>query len=1075
MNTVIKLNKILTLFLTFFIPFIGFAQNGPNCPTGICIGPGGSITSGSLTVASNAFYASITIKTGQTLTVKSGCTLYVGQVTNLATIQVVDFQNGCNVIIESGASLVVYGLLNNSNNSNGVVFNGSVVVTGNVTGGNGSTIVGAGTLDTTGTIITANTGSIFNSTGDCSTGPCSGAALNCTGSTNTISGNQTICSGSIPAILIGSNIDSGATYQWQYSTTFGANFIDIASAKSFSYYPSALNTTTYYRRIEVISGCTGTSSQVTVTVNNAVPTIATITAPTGLCPGVLLNPTAPTVTANGFAITAIGWQLESAVSSGTFSNLSMPYTVAYVDNGKKIRYYATNGCATTYSNQVTLTISPICVGGAVAGGTNVCSGTNSTVLTLNGQTGTIINWESSLDNFATAGSTIANTTTSLTASNLVATQSYRAILTSGGCSTSPSVSATVSVYTFPQRPTVGTITQPDCNTSTGSIVLTGLPTGGKVNPGNISYSGTSATISGLVPGNYTYTVTNASGCTSAATVSGSIVIISTANSFNGTSWSNGTPNSSQALVFNGNFSSTGDLSACSCQVASGNVVINSNHTLKVTNGITVTGGSLTFENNASLVQTNDAAVNSGNIIYKRTTPILANNYDFEYWGSPVVDQTLGTIWMASNWADTFYNFDSKTTNNWVRNYAADKMISGKGYISRARNGQFGLDYNNVSSIFNAGGTWTAKFYGVPNNGIVTLKNITSGNYCLIGNPYPSAIDVDAFMLKNNLVLGGTIYFWTHNTAIANNAYTSNDYASYNGVGGTATSKSISPGLNTSLPSGKIAAGQAFFATAIATNDVVFNNSMRVDNAGNSWNNTQFFKTSGNNKTASGIEKNRIWLNLTNDQGAFKQTLLGYVTGATNDFDESFDGESFDGNSFIDFYSINQNRNFTIQGRALPFDENDVVPLGFKTNISGTFKINIDQSDGLLANQTVYILDKLTGINADLKSGDYTFTTIMGTFNDRFVLRFLDKMLATDRFVSNENRVLVFTKNGQLKINSYLETLDKVLVYDLLGKLIYQKSNVNNNELSISNLGSNQTVLVKTSLQNGSVFTDKIIY
>jgi hypothetical protein len=904
MNTVIKLNKILTLFLLLFFCFNGVAQNGPNCPSGVCIGPGGSITSGSLTVALTSFYSSITIKTGQTLTVKSGYTLYVGQVTNSATTQVVDFQNGCNVLIESGASLVVYGLLNNSNNSNGVIFNGSVLVAGNVTGGNGSTIVGAGTLDASGTIITDNSGSIFNSTGDCSTGPCSGTALNCTGSTNTISGNQIICTGTIPAILTGSNTDSGATYQWQNSTTFGANFIDITSATNSSYSPSALNTTTYYRRKKTFSGCIGTSSQVAVS---------------------------------------------------------------------------------------------------------------------------------------------------------------------------------VSAYTSPLPPTVGTIIQPDCKNPTGSVVLTGLPAGGIVNPGNISYLGTSATISSLVPGNYTYTVTNGTGCNSPSLASANVVIVAAAtNSFNGSTWSNGSPNSSQTLIFNGNFSSTGDLSACSCQVASGTVVINSDHTLKVTNGITVSGGSLTFENNASLVQTNDAAINSGNIIYKRTTSVLANNYDFEYWGSPVIDQTLGTIWMASNLNDTFYNFDSKTTNNWVRSYAADKMIAGKGYISRARNGQSGLDYNNVSSTFTVGGTWTAKFYGVPNNGVITVQNCTYPNYCLLGNPYPSAIDADAFLLKNNLVLGGTLYFWTHNTAINNNTYTSNDYASYNGVGGTATSKSISSGSNINVPSGKIAAGQAFFATAITTNDVVFDNSMRVDNAGNSLNNTQFFKSNSNNKTASGIEKSRIWLNLANDQGAFKQILVGYVTDATNDFDESFDGKSLNGNSFINFYSINQNRNFTIQGRALPFDENDIVPLGFKTNISGAFKINIDQSDGLIANHSVFLLDKLTDTRVDLQIEDYTFSTAIGTFNDRFVLYYSNASLAKNASLANtaietaNKSVLVYAKNGQLKINSYSETLDKVLVYDLLGRQIYLKANLNAKELSISNLGSNQTVLVKTSLQNGSVFTDTII-
>jgi hypothetical protein len=36
--------------------------------------------------------------------------------------------------------------------------------------------------------------------------------------------------------------------------------------------------------------------------------------------------------------------------------------------------------------------------------------------------------------------------------------------------------------------------------------------------------------------------------------------------------------------------------------------------------------------------------------------------------------------------------------------------------------------------------------------------------------------------------------------------------------------------------------------------------------------------------------------------------------------------------------------------ALPFDENDVVPLGYKSKIAGDFKIAIDQVDGFLDNK-----------------------------------------------------------------------------------------------------------------------------
>jgi hypothetical protein len=390
------------------------------------------------------------------------------------------------------------------------------------------------------------------------------------------------------------------------------------------------------------------------------------------------------------------------------------------------------------------------------------------------------------------------------------------------------------------------------------------------------------------------------------------------------------------------------------------------------------------------------------------------------------------------------------------------------------------------------------FFGVPNNGNISITVVGGVTSNLIGNVYPSALDADAFLSANSAAIDGTLYFWTHNTAIQNAnligyntdgtpkagsgtfAYTTDDYATYNLVGGVGTGNGTLAPSGGVKPTGKIAAGQSFFTTSTATGgDVTFGNSMRrvgaklPDGTGV---NQQFFKTKNSNEeTANTIEKHRIWLNLTNNKGAFKQTLVGYVTDATNDYDTRFDGDTFDGNEFVDFYSINQGKNLTIQGRALPFDKNDEVPLGFRSVIDGDFIINIDQTDGILSNQPVFLEDKLTNTVFDLKNGNYTFKTATGTFNDRFVLRYTNKALGTKTFNSNGKTVLVSVKNKQIKINSDSESIDKVMVYDLLGKLIYKKEKANSQEVQISNLtAKNQVLMVKTTLQNGKTVTDKIV-
>lgn len=651
----------------------------------------------------------------------------------------------------------------------------------------------------------------------------------------------------------------------------------------------------------------------------------------------------------------------------------------------------------------------------------------------------------------------------------------------GSCGASILSTGKIVPFSFSIKPKAA-ITKPTCATpTTGSVDLTNLPNGGTLSQNNgtstteISYSGTTATVS-LGLGTYTFSVSNGSCESSPVSVTISPLVT---NTWNGTSWSPNIPKDethfNENIIFEGDYDANNDkdLYGCSCEVKSGIVVIKENHTMNIINDLKVTGGSLTFLNTASLVQTNDVA-NTGNITYNRTTPEIRPT-DYVYWSSPVSGQTLAKFSSTAGSLKYYYDL------GWKAPLDSAVMDKGLGYIIR---GQVATQ-----------NTCNASFVGVPHNGPAPITANTPDKYYLVGNPYPSAIDANKFLEQNADGLDGNVYLWTHNTEIAKNAqgthlvYTSDDYANYNYTGstGTGTSKaciSCTDPQKAIKPNGKIAAGQAFFVktkAATTTTTIQFNNDMRLeskDKIDNSDQNSQFFRTTNTNTTKSKtavVEKHRLWLNLTNDQGAFKQTLIGYVTGATNDLDARYDGPNFNGNSFINFYSINQNKNYTIQGRALPFDQNDEVALGFKSTMKGSFTIAIDEVDGLLANQAVFIEDKLKGTTFNLKTGNYTFDTEVGTFNERFVIRYTDKTLATEDFTIAQNTVLVSVKNKQMKINA-AETIDKVVVFDLLGRQIYTKTAVNSNELVVSNLVSGQQALVvKVVLQNGSSSTKKIVY
>jgi len=141
-----------------------------------------------------------------------------------------------------------------------------------------------------------------------------------------------------------------------------------------------------------------------------------------------------------------------------------------------------------------------------------------------------------------------------------------------------------------------------------------------------------------------------------------------------------------------------------------------------------------------------------------------------------------------------------------------------------------------------------------------------------------------------------------------------------------------------------------------------------------------------------FERHRVWLNLTNIDGLFKQILVGYVTGATNGIDAGYDGVSIDANRYLDFYSVNNDENLVIQGRALPFIPTDIVPLGYRTTVEGVFTITIDEADGALTTQDIFIEDKVGNVVHNLKNSPYSFTTIAGTFKDRFVLSYVDNFI-----------------------------------------------------------------------------------
>ena len=266
-------------------------------------------------------------------------------------------------------------------------------------------------------------------------------------------------------------------------------------------------------------------------------------------------------------------------------------------------------------------------------------------------------------------------------------------------------------------------------------------------------------------------------------------------------------------------------------------------------------------------------------------------------------------------------------------------------------------------------------------------------------------------------------------------------------------------------------------TPLVSESVTFTNAMRTDATATPYNNSGFFKTANTNLTVvAPEEKHRIWLNIVNTTiGQKDAALLGYSTNATLAVDHFYDC-IFVPRTEVGIYTLVNTGEYVIQGRPLPFLDSDLVPMGVKIVNAGSHKIAIKKVDGLFeGNQGIYLEDTLLGIIHDLKAAPYTFTSEVGVFNSRFIVRYTTSALANEDFDSVNNSVTVSSQNDTIAIKSESELMSSAIVYDILGRELDKKNNINANDITFLNVAAlNQALIIKITLENGRVVTRKII-
>ncbi|RZJ64281.1 MAG: T9SS type A sorting domain-containing protein [Flavobacterium sp.] len=521
-------------------------------------------------------------------------------------------------------------------------------------------------------------------------------------------------------------------------------------------------------------------------------------------------------------------------------------------------------------------------------------------------------------------------------------------------------------------------------------------------------------------------------------------------------------------------------------------------------------GNIYLRNGSQLLQgVNGVSTNQGqgklSVFQEGTT----DNFEYNYWCSPVgnasaasgnenfgitmLNQPTGLITsnpaviLPSNntngvsnplsisqyWIYKFIN--SNNYSQWVAVNSASTLSAGQGFTMK---GTSGTDATTVQGVQNnPGSNQRYDFRGKPNDGDIAI-NVALNQATLTGNPYPSAIDLSAF-LTAELNCTGAAYFWDQDKTVNSHlllAY-SGGYGVYSPVsrGGTGIyipAVFYNYTINGTLIPGMTGVGSAYsryFAPvgqgflihgSGAGPTATMRNSYRVFQKENPT--TSMFAKSGQAnalnaenatedapeylpaiQSISGFDYTTVstapvpQIRFIGKTGNGIRTLaLGFDEAATDGVDHAMDAKASGGIPVDVFFALD-NAEYGIS--VIDFDINKRVPIGFKCNVEHTFKFTVDSMLNFSEAEHVYVHDKLNDTYFEITNAVFEVTLPAGTNTDRFEVTFVDTALGTPSLNAESFQIVQNNTNQQLTIsNPSLFDVKSVTLFDLTGKRVFEK-------------------------------------
>ncbi|WP_052825738.1 LamG-like jellyroll fold domain-containing protein [Neotamlana nanhaiensis] len=478
----------------------------------------------------------------------------------------------------------------------------------------------------------------------------------------------------------------------------------------------------------------------------------------------------------------------------------------------------------------------------------------------------------------------------------------------------------------------------------------------------------------------------------------------------------------------------------------------------------------------------------------------ADTYTYNYWSSPVgfsnastnnnsyavpnvisninfltygYNGTSSPVAVADYWIWKFNNLPSNDYSSWQHVRSTGTLQVGEGFTMKGPG---------TGSITDE---QTYVFEGKPNNGDINLP-ITAGNEYLIGNPYPSAIDANQFILDNGANIAsagastGTLYFWEHwgGNSHALGQY-QGGYATYTLAGGVpaASQGSSHPdvatgGVPTKTPGRFIPVGQGFFVEAENSGSIQFNNGQRVFQVEDGTNSV-YFKSRKSKEDRKEASKTTLRIAFNSVNTIRRQLLLAIDEACSDGFDWGYDAKNID-KQIDDMYWLIDNEKYTIQG-INNLDEQTILPLGVHTKKTGINSFALDDFKNNTNNLDVLLHDRTLDIYHNLNTGNYEVQLNKGTYLDRFEITFAQssnqESLSISEAISKNIDIYFSNKNKNIVINNpKSHAINNLTVFNIIGQNViahHKNGNGNNIVINTKHLASG-TYILKLNVENHTI-------